>query len=433
MIQKLSLYNFKNFRDATLRLGSFSVLVGTNASGKSNVRDAFRVLHAIGRGYRLGEVFGEKRSESGEQQWTGIRGGTREAAFHGEQEFGIEVDLRLVLPRGKKPKPVKYHIDIDTGERKEAPSRDPRVVKERLEVEGYNFPILDSHPEGTAIGTDRDHIRVKVRKPTRGRHPNIQFLNSRPVLTQMTGHDSENVVPSQARIANRVASSLARMRFLDLSPEAMREPSVPGQTVLGDRGENLSSVLKAICEDEKLKGQLTDWIRELTPMDAVDFEFPTDFQGRTLVTLVEQGGEKTSAYSASDGTLRFLAVIAALLGPEHADLYFIEELENGIHPTRIDLLLQLIEQSVAPEEVQVVATTHSPQLLRLLNEKTLESASVVYRYEGRPEAQITRVQDIPYADQVLERRDLGRLFESGWLEDSLSAAEAASDGQLSSA
>jgi predicted ATPase len=151
------------------------------------------------------------------------------------------------------------------------------------------------------------------------------------------------------------------------------------------------------------------------------------------VTLVEQGGEKTSAYSASDGTLRFLAVIAALLGPEHADLYFIEELENGIHPTRIDLLLQLIEQSVASEEVQVVATTHSPQLLRLLNEKTLESASVVYRHEGRPEAQITRVRDIPYADQVLERRDLGRLFESGWLEDSLSAAEAASDGQLSSA
>lgn len=433
MIRKLKLYNFKNFRDATLYLGPFSVLVGTNASGKSNVRDAFRVLHAIGRGYRLGEVFGEKRGESGEQQWTGIRGGTREAAFHGEAQFGIEVELDLVLPRGKKPKTVTYRIDIDTGEREEGDSDDPRVVKERLEVKGYNHPILDSHPEGNAIGEDRDHIKVKVRKPTRGRHPKIQFLNSRPVLTQMRGHDSENVVPSQAKIADRVASALERMRFLDLSPKAMREPSVPGQTVLGDRGENLSSVLKAICEDEKLKDQLTAWIQELTPMDAVDFEFPTDFQGRTLVTLVERGGEKTSAYSASDGTLRFLAVIAALLGPEHANLYFIEELENGIHPTRIDLLLQLIEQSVAAEDVQVVATTHSPQLLRLLNEKTLKSASVVYRHEGRPEAKITRVKDIPYAEQVLERKDLGRLFESGWLEDSLSAAETASDGQLSKA
>jgi predicted ATPase len=249
----------------------------------------------------------------------------------------------------------------------------------------------------------------------------------------MVDHDSDQIVPSQANIAERVIEALESMRFLDLSPTAMREPSVPGQTVLGDRGENLSSVLKAICEDEKLKDQLTAWIQELTPMDAVDFEFPTDFQGRTLVTLVERGGEKTSAYSASDGTLRFLAVIAALLGPEHANLYVIEELENGIHPTRIDLLLQLIEQSVAAEDVQVVATTHSPQLLRLLNEETLESASVVYRHEGRPEAQITQVKNIPYADQVLERKDLGRLFESGWFEDSLSAAATAEDGQFRNA
>ena len=433
MIQSLTLHNFKNFREATLRLGPFSVLVGTNASGKSNVRDAFRVLHAIGRGYRLGEVFGEKHGESGERQWTGIRGGTREAAFHGEEQFGIEVKLRLQLPRGEKRKPVTYRIDIDSGEREDEESKDPRVVRERLVVEDYKDPIFDSHPKGRAEGGDRQHIRAKVRKPAVGPHPKIRFLNAQPVLTQMIDHESDQIVPSQSKIAERVADALERMRFLDLSPKAMREPSVPGQTVLGDRGENLSSVLKAICEDEKLKGQLTEWVQELTPMDAVDFKFPTDFQGRTLVTLVEKGGEETSAYSASDGTLRFLAVIAALLGPEHADLYFIEELENGIHPTRIDLLLQLIEQSVAAEDIQVMATTHSPQLLRLLNEKTLEAASVVYRHEGRPEAQITRVKDIPYVDEVLARKDLGRLFESGWLEDSLSAAQATSDEQLQNA
>jgi len=430
MIESLKLYDFKNFREAKLHLGPFSVLVGTNASGKSNVRDAFRVLHAIGRGYRLGEVFGEKRGESGEQQWTGIRGGTREVAFHGETEFTIEVTLRLNLPRGEKPKAVTYRVDVDTGEHK---GKDPRIVREHLEVKGYKDPIFDSHPGGEAEGGDREHIRVKVRKPSAGPHPKIRFLNSRPVLTQMLTHDSDHIVPSQTAIVDRVVGALERMRFLDLSPKAMREPSVPGQTVLGDRGENLSSVLKAICEDDKLKDQLTAWVRELTPMDAVDFKFPTDFQGRTLVTLVEKGGDETSAYSASDGTLRFLAVIAALLGPEHADLYFIEELENGIHPTRIDLLLQLIEQSVATENIQVLATTHSPQLLRLLNEETLESASVIYRHEGHPQAQITRINDIPFVDDVVEQKDLGRLFESGWLEDSLSAVQTVSDRQHQSA
>ena len=56
-------------------------------------------------------------------------------------------------------------------------------------------------------------------------------------------------------------------------------------------------------------------------------------------------------------------MIAAMLGPKPAKFYFIEELENGIHPTRLHLLLQLIEQKVAEGNIQVVATSHSPQLL----------------------------------------------------------------------
>ena len=60
MITSLRLVDFKNFADETLRLGPFTVLVGANASGKSNIRDAFRILHGIGCGYRLDEVFGGK-------------------------------------------------------------------------------------------------------------------------------------------------------------------------------------------------------------------------------------------------------------------------------------------------------------------------------------------------------------------------------------
>ena len=51
MLTRLRLHNFKNFRDAELTLGGLSVIVGTNASGKSNIRDAFRFLHGVARGY----------------------------------------------------------------------------------------------------------------------------------------------------------------------------------------------------------------------------------------------------------------------------------------------------------------------------------------------------------------------------------------------
>ena len=207
------------------------------------------------------------------------------------------------------------------------------------------------------------------------------------------------------------------MRFLDLDPDALRSPSLPGQTVLGDKGQNLSSVLQAICNKPELKDALASWIAELTPMDAVDFEFPADQTGRILVTLVEKSGRRISAYSASDGTLRFLAMIAALLGPDSSRFYFFEELDNGIHPARLHLLLNLIEKQAALGKVQVVATTHSPELLNLLDRKTLEHASLIYRLPHSPEGRIKRILDIPGAADLIGKQDLAKLHATGWLED----------------
>lgn len=158
-------------------------------------------------------------------------------------------------------------------------------------------------------------------------------------------------------------------------------------------------------------------------MDAKDFVFPADPAGKILVTLVEENGQKTSAYSASDGTLRFLAMIAALLGPEPARFYFFEELENGIHPTRLHLLLQLIEQRVSQGGIQMVATTHSPQLLGLINQTTLKHASLLYRLVDKADTRIKRILDIPEARRVIEQQDLTRLHASGWLEDAVAFVE----------
>lgn len=58
MLTALRLRNFKNFADETLRMGPFTVLVGANASGKSNIRDALRLLHGVGRGYWLADIIG---------------------------------------------------------------------------------------------------------------------------------------------------------------------------------------------------------------------------------------------------------------------------------------------------------------------------------------------------------------------------------------
>ena len=93
MITSLRLVNFKNFADETLRLGPFTVIVGANASGKSNIRDAFRFLHGIGRGYTLAEILGGKYGEGGQREWAGIRGAMNEIARFKEDTFSLALNI----------------------------------------------------------------------------------------------------------------------------------------------------------------------------------------------------------------------------------------------------------------------------------------------------------------------------------------------------
>ena len=91
MITSIRLVNFKNFADETLRVGPFTVIVGANASGKSNIRDAFRFLHGIGRGYTLAEILGGKSGAD----WKTIRGAANEIVQFGQSGFSIEVGIQL--------------------------------------------------------------------------------------------------------------------------------------------------------------------------------------------------------------------------------------------------------------------------------------------------------------------------------------------------
>lgn len=416
MLIGIKLINFKNFQDTTIILGPLTLLVGTNAAGKSNIRDACRFLHGIARGYSIAEILGEKYIEGGVLQWRGIRGGTREITFAGRSSFELEVIF--TIKDKTEERILAYWIQIEA----DRLGKPARVIGESLtELIGINDRnqsqlIFDSHPKENCLRQhDPLYLNVRVHKKGSSQDPTFSFWNQCPIIGQIIEHsDVSQSVRETARLAIKAFTS---MRFLDLSPEAMRIPSLPGQTILGDRGENLSSVLQSICQNPERKQALLQWIQKLAPMDAKDFEFPSDFTGKVLLTLVEENGQKISAYSASDGTLRFLGIIAALLGTESARFYFLEELENGIHPTRLHLILQLIEQKVAEGKIQIIATTHSPQLLKLLSPKSLEYTSLLYRMPNRTYAKVKRIIDIPEAQRIIQEQDLANLHESGWLED----------------
>jgi predicted ATPase len=443
MITSLRLVNFKNFADETLHLGPFTLIVGANASGKSNIRDAFRFLHGIGRGYTLAEIMGGKYGAGGHKDWDGIRGAPNEIVRFGLNETSLEFEIRptrLLMPFAKSLSHfIRIRRDDQSGGQfwvlSESLAVDPKTNSSPLSGVLYTSePPLDSDTGEQEDGTKLHLYFPAANNPVEvepGQPGLSQLPEAFKELLEIEQLDMDGPEWTDDRRAKMKASwgwlevqlELFGIRFLELSPERMQEPAFPGATELGELGENLPTVLEAICADPKCKAVLLSWLHELTPMDVSDLEFPVDFNGRVNLRIVEADGRKVSAYSASDGTLRFLGLLAALLNEDAGGFYFFEEIDNGIHPARLHLLLDLIERQTAKGKIQVVATTHSPDVLNLINDSTFENAVVVYRDEDSANAVIRRVAELPNVRELRKSQGLGRLHASGWMENILSFGE----------
>ena len=260
-----------------------------------------------------------------------------------------------------------------------------------------------------------------------------QFMYSpdRPAITQVASglfpSPIGNYVVSSPPEVTGVLSSLSSTRFIDVSPRQMCEPSMPGNTILGDYGQNLPTVLAYVFADADRKHILTSWLQELTPMDVQDFEFPRDPSGRVHLRIVERNGRQISAYSASDGTLRFLAILALLLNEDASGTYFFEDIDAGIHPNRLWLLLELIEKQTAKGNIQVITTTHNPALLAWMNDTTFENASIVWRDEYASDSIIRPIADLYNLRELRKEHGMEGLFTGGWLEDAMKFSEGEAD------
>ena len=393
MLTSLRLVNFKNFADETLKLGPFTVIVGANASGKSNIRDAFRFLHGIGRGYTLAEIVGGKVGLGGETVWERIRGAPNELVRLGQSdspgmgEFALSIGLR------RNEEKTGYSAKV-----------------------GFN----PDDPDGFRWLSDDTLVNRRADSGTVGFGHDLHYIPVVPQPSQIAVFGDESP-DDDVRI--HIRSVLENMRFLELSPKRMREPSVPGANILGDHGQNLPTVLEAICADADRKQTLLSWFEELTPMEVDGFEFPRDPSGRVHLYITEHNGRKVSAYSASDGTLRFLGILAALLNDDAEGIYFFEEIDNGIHPNRLWLLLELIERQTAKGNIQVITTTHSPALLAWMNDTTFEHTSVVYRDEYWADSVIRPIADLYNLRELRKSYGMEGFLTEGWLETAMKFSE----------
>lgn len=375
MLTSLHLKGFKSFDDERMALGGLTVLVGANASGKSNVLDAIRLLQGLALGKPVSTAI---RGEwaGGLPVWPGVRGGVADIALRGREEF----ELGTVWETASGPIEHQVHIGLKP---------EPRRLSESVKLDGSLYEL----PRGL-IGFEGPEID--------GRY---SFMPG-------TWEWAQEITSS----VDHIKDTLSQALFLDVTPSRMRGYAPKSATRLDLEGENVSALAWSVCQSAEARADLVDWLAELCAPELEDIDFAETELGDVMLILVERGGRRMPARSLSDGTLRFLGELLALRTAPEGSLMLIEEIENGLHPTRAHLLVEAMEAAVVKRKVQIIATTHSPLVLNALSPEALRAAVLVARPPGSTSTLLRSLGALPGFDEVVARRGIDQLITSGWLE-----------------
>lgn len=404
MITSICIRNWKSFQRADLPLAPLTLMIGANASGKSNAIEGIRCLSWLAEGRRLGEI------TSAVQEADPLIRGTVENLTHGD-ETAFALGCRTDDPDWSE-----YRIRVRVGE------DGLRVVDEAITGPASTIPLFNVH---TAAGEFNHSIEVQYNNFSRGgKKPRIPATDEQSVLSQLTtparfgaGHNkAQDIIPA---VVERFRSALTGMLFLDPSPRRMRQYSFIVDSQLKGDGANLSSVLYELCERRGQKDQVLDFVRNLPEQDFRDITFVRTPRNEVMLQLAESFAGHHQTWDApvlSDGTLRVLAVAAALLSAGEGSLVVIEEIDNGVHPSRAAMLLENIERVANARGLRVLLTTHNPALVDTLPPEATPNIVYCYRDPAEGDSQLVRLDDLPNYPELVARGPLGQLMTRGVLE-----------------
>ena len=412
MITAINIRGFKSLAQVSLKLGSLNLFLGTNASGKSNFFDALRVLQGIGYGFTVDEILNGKPKTASSEVWEQVRGGSSRANYVDKRAREAQEDLEQVirfnveLSTAGSSNRLEYGIGI-------SPLRGC-VREEFLLIDGRQ--IFDSRSLSNDITQPYFQVRYYRGKP--GRQPHFLLEKSKPILHQIV---QESKVSAEDRESVRTCiRALSNTQRIDPSPSVLREYSnaQSGVQRMGEHGENFAALVKTILQDPVNGERYLSWLKKLTPIEFESVSILPGALGEPLFALRE-GGIDYPAPVLSDGTLRFAAIAAAFFQPDMPGILTIEEIENGIHASRLRLLVELLRSQSSLEKCQVMATTHSPVVLAWLEQTDYHTTFYCRRDEETGASTITPLSEIPKLADILARQPISDLFAEGWLEATL--------------
>ncbi|MBO0801665.1 MAG: AAA family ATPase [Nocardiopsaceae bacterium] len=342
---RLTVENFRSLRDVSLPLGDLNVLVGPNGAGKTNVLEVFRFLADIIRT----DLEPALVSRHGFSDIV-FRGGNADPDFfqigltatwtaHSTHSAPDDYTLRITRPSDWQHTPSELSRSEAFGfKRTDGSTR-------RIAIDGSRVTITDANGANQA----EDKTSIGIRLTSSG-------LSTLPRLADDVGGAE----------VSALASRLASFRVFDVDvPAARRAARVPQPgwfpRPLEDDASDLASFLLDLSQtyEESWRRLVEDATSVLPNVRDIQFKFPSG-AGREVVVVLEEEGLRrpTQLADASYGTVRLLGLLALLYDPDPPALTCIEEIDHGLHPQALELLVERLRE--ASERTQFIIATHSP-------------------------------------------------------------------------
>ena len=380
MITYIKIDGFKSFQNFEIEFTPLTVIAGTNASGKSNLFDALKLLSNLAESDKIQTAFRKEQRGEMYELFTQYN----ENTYASEMDFAVEMLVNKDIrddwggEATLKYTRLRYELKIqrlinETG------METFKVVHEKL--------VNLKHQEDKWIKTisqNRDFWRPKVSagkrgipyiytdviegKPTvivpqdgvKGGRMHLLENATRTVLSSVDSVDFRHVLAAKEEMKS--------WRFLQLNPKDLRQPTSKrtGEDVISSSGQNLAASLFRICKDDnssllEISRKLNNIFPNFTEVLIKD----DDENKQYILSLKDINGIEYTSRVLSDGTLRLLALLVLEQDIKCAGLLCFEEPENGIHPFKIKAIVELLKNlttNFADTEIplrQVIANTHS--------------------------------------------------------------------------
>ena len=385
MLKRINIANLLSFGDPglDLELGPLNVLIGPNASGKSNLLLALQFLKALPT-----DVFGIMRKQGGPMSdlvWRGASEGAH---------------CRLVVTHDAFDAIHEFEFSIT--------AYDANVMRERVMVDDGSGALM------TILDCEQGRLSVDVEA---GRRRQTRSVNAKPppILGTATLSQQQSALAQIAQIGTvlwdvafnyKAISSHRPWSFGSQAPCRLPQPADMRNDVLESDASNLALVLARLMQSASTKKRLLSLFQLV--YEGIEDIQPIAAGGSVQLFVHERGFDKAiPATRLSDGTLHYLTLLALLCDPEPPPLICIDEPELGLHP---DILTEIAKLLIdASTRTQLVVTTHSEVIVDALSEAP-ESVIVTEKHGGA--TAMKRLDKVELSEWLKEYR-LGQLWSKG--------------------